>query len=100
MVDGFGGIWGISSFFPNTVYEIGSTPYDFEDNWHHVLEVEGTMPPAEGAIYPLCVVGECNTPPEDVGGVAIFLTPREGPTRSSRNGQKERRFRRLSGSDQ
>src|SRR6516165_3051405 len=32
--------------------------------------------------------------------LAVFLTPREGPTPSSRSVQKERRFRRLSGSDQ
>jgi hypothetical protein len=46
--------------------------YDFGDNWQHVLELEGKMPPAEEAVYPVCVGGERTAPPEDVGGVSGY----------------------------
>ena len=40
--------------------------YDFGDNWQHVLEFEDGVSPAAGAVYPVCVGGECSAPPEDV----------------------------------
>lgn len=41
--------------------------YDFGDNWEQYITVEGMM---EGYTqnYPVCIAGEGNTPPEDVGG--------------------------------
>lgn len=41
--------------------------YDFGDGWSHEL-VLTEVDPAEGAIYPRCVVGTRSGPPEDVGG--------------------------------
>ena len=46
--------------------------YDFGDNWQHVLEFEDEVSPAAGAVYPVCVSGECSAPPEDVGGVSGY----------------------------
>jgi pRiA4b ORF-3-like protein len=46
--------------------------YDFGDNWQHVLEFEDEVSPAAGAVYPVCVGGECSAPPEDVGGVSGY----------------------------
>ena len=46
--------------------------YDFGDNWQHVLVLEDQMPPDAEAVYPMCVGGECSTPPEDVGGVSGY----------------------------
>ncbi|AGK54017.1 plasmid pRiA4b ORF-3 family protein [Bacillus sp. 1NLA3E] len=41
--------------------------YDFGDNWQHVIEVEKTIDDYDQP-YPICLEGEGNTPPEDVGG--------------------------------
>jgi hypothetical protein len=38
--------------------------YDFGDDSHHVLQLEDQMPPAAGAIYPVCVGGGCSAPPD------------------------------------
>ena len=43
--------------------------YDFGDYWQHVLVVEKTLPPEEGARYPVCLAGARVCPPEDVGGI-------------------------------
>lgn len=41
--------------------------YDFGDNWQHYIEVEKII--EEYSLnHPKCLVGEGNTPPEDVGG--------------------------------
>ena len=42
--------------------------YDFGDNWQHEVLFEGCLR-ADKKRYPLCVEGERNCPPEDVGGV-------------------------------
>ena len=42
--------------------------YDFGDEWHHIIEIEKTLPAAEGGIYPQCLEGERACPPEDCGG--------------------------------
>ncbi len=41
--------------------------YDFGDNWEHYIIVEG-MIENYSRNYPVCIAGEGNTPPEDVGG--------------------------------
>lgn len=41
--------------------------YDFGDNWQHYIEVVNVLPDFEYR-YPICIEGEGNTPPEDVGG--------------------------------
>ena len=43
--------------------------YDFGDGWEHEILFEGCLKAEKGARYPLCVEGERNCPPEDVGGV-------------------------------
>lgn len=43
--------------------------YDFGDGWEHEILFEGCRNAEKGARYPLCVEGERNCPPEDVGGV-------------------------------
>jgi hypothetical protein len=46
--------------------------YDFGDNWRHVLELEEVFPCDTEDVNPLCLGGECCTPPEDVGGVSGY----------------------------
>ena len=41
--------------------------YDFGDDWNHTIELENFMFDYDKN-YPVCVDGEGNTPPEDVGG--------------------------------
>lgn len=43
--------------------------YDFGDGWEHSLVVEKIVAPDSQAIYPQCIDGERNCPPEDCGGV-------------------------------
>jgi hypothetical protein len=41
--------------------------YDFGDNWQHYIEVESVIDDYDKN-YPVCLAGEGNAPPEDVGG--------------------------------
>jgi len=41
--------------------------YDFGDNWQHVIDA-GKINEEYGWNYPVCILGEGNAPPEDVGG--------------------------------
>lgn len=45
--------------------------YDFGDDWQHIIEVEKVI---EGHDKPhsVCLEGEGNTPPEDVGGAGGY----------------------------
>jgi hypothetical protein len=43
--------------------------YDFGDGWEHEVLFEGYLKADKGGRYPVCVEGERNCPPEDVGGV-------------------------------
>lgn len=43
--------------------------YDFGDGWEHEVLFEGGLKAGKGGRYPVCVEGERNCPPEDVGGV-------------------------------
>jgi hypothetical protein len=42
--------------------------YDFGDDWHHAVVLEGILPKEADAIYPRCIVGGNACPPEDCGG--------------------------------
>ncbi|WP_315822392.1 plasmid pRiA4b ORF-3 family protein [Paraflavitalea speifideaquila] len=46
--------------------------YDFGDGWAHHIKVEKSMAPDKDIIYPLCLDGEMNCPPEDCGGIHFF----------------------------
>lgn len=46
--------------------------YDFGDGWKHEVLFEGCLEAEKGGRYPLCVEGERNCPPEDVGGVGGY----------------------------
>jgi hypothetical protein len=43
--------------------------YDFGDGWEHEVLFEGCLKAEKGGRYPVCIEGERNCPPEDVGGV-------------------------------
>lgn len=45
--------------------------YDFGDDWLHIIEVEDVIDEFDKP-HPICVDGEGNTPPEDVGGEGGF----------------------------
>jgi len=47
--------------------------YDFGDNWEHEIEVEKITPIIENKIYPNCIGGKRNCPPEDVRGFPGYL---------------------------
>lgn len=42
--------------------------YDFGDSWHHEVVVENIIND-EVLLYPVCLKGEINCPPEDCGGI-------------------------------
>ena len=50
-----------------TVYKHMDYVYDFGDDWIHRIEVEAIIHDYDKN-YPVCIEGEGNTPPEDVGG--------------------------------
>jgi Plasmid pRiA4b ORF-3-like protein len=43
--------------------------YDFGDDWQHQIVLEKTLVPTPESVYPACIAGERNSPPEDVGGI-------------------------------
>ena len=45
--------------------------YDFGDDWHHYIEVEGIIDDCEDSL-PILLSGEGDTPPEDVGGTGGY----------------------------
>jgi len=47
--------------------------YDFGDNWVHEIQPEKFLTREEAGQVPVCVEGEYNAPPEDIGGVP-FIT--------------------------
>ena len=46
--------------------------YDFGDDWFHEILVEKIAPADPAVVYPRCVGGELNCPPEDCGGIGGF----------------------------
>ena len=46
--------------------------YDFGDDWHHDLTVEGVVPLPREVLLPVCLGGARACPPEDCGGVGGY----------------------------
>jgi hypothetical protein len=46
--------------------------YDFGDNWTHKIVFEKSILQDNKLIYPVCIDGELNCPPEDCGGIPGF----------------------------
>jgi hypothetical protein len=46
--------------------------YDFGDDWHHDLTVEGVSPLPADVLLPVCLGGARACPPEDCGGVGGY----------------------------
>jgi hypothetical protein len=46
--------------------------YDFGDDWHHELTVEGVTPLPSSFLLPVCLGGARACPPEDCGGVGGY----------------------------
>jgi hypothetical protein len=42
--------------------------YDFGDDWEHDILIEKAPPASDAKVYPACVAGKRNGPPEDCGG--------------------------------
>lgn len=42
--------------------------YDFCDDWEHTIELEDVLPAKQDVIYPRCLKGKRNSPPDDCGG--------------------------------
>ncbi|SEN88599.1 pRiA4b ORF-3-like protein [Mesobacillus persicus] len=55
----------LSEYLP--AYQRLTYTYDLGDDWKHEIEVEKTIEEYD-APHPICLEGEGNTPPEDVGG--------------------------------
>jgi Plasmid pRiA4b ORF-3-like protein len=43
--------------------------YDFGDSWDHQIVLEKILPVEPKTLYPVCVKGKRNCPPEDIGGI-------------------------------
>lgn len=54
-----------------TEYKTIPYAYDFGDNWQHAVMLEDIIEEYEHG-YPMCLAGEGNCPPEDVGGLAGY----------------------------
>jgi hypothetical protein len=53
------------------IHHVGETflyRYDFGDDWHHDIVLEAIMLAEPDAVYPRCIAGARNAPPEDSGG--------------------------------
>ena len=46
--------------------------YDFGNNWKHQIEIENFLKIDPTIIYPICIDGRLNCPPEDCGGIHFF----------------------------
>ncbi|WP_087972065.1 plasmid pRiA4b ORF-3 family protein [Oceanobacillus rekensis] len=89
----------LSDYLPT--YKHMNYVYDFGDDWTHSIEVESIMNDYDKN-YPICMEGEGNTPPEDVGGThgyEMYLNILNDPTHPDHQhmlewgkGQSEREF--------
>jgi len=51
--------------------------YDFGDYWQHQLRVEAIRSPKPNQCYPVCIDGKRACPPEDCGGLWVFMALRQ-----------------------
>jgi hypothetical protein len=61
----------ISDYFVEPGVEV-KYDYDFGDDWHHKVLLEGILLKEPAVKYPLCVAGERACPPEDCGGISGY----------------------------
>jgi Plasmid pRiA4b ORF-3-like protein len=47
--------------------------YDFNDHWQHDMRVEQILEGDAKRTYPMCIGGKRAAPPEDCGGVEVYL---------------------------
>lgn len=47
--------------------------YDFGDNWHHDVRIEQILAAEGSRTYPVCIGGKRAAPPEECGGVEVYL---------------------------
>jgi hypothetical protein len=57
------------SKYLNPLYPKIEYIYDFYDNWEHVIKLEEVLPAEKDAVYPRCLKGKRNSPPDDCGGI-------------------------------
>jgi len=48
--------------------------YDFSDNWQHDIRVEQLVTADTKRSYPVCIGGKRAAPPEECGGVEVYVT--------------------------
>lgn len=56
----------ISELYKNEKIKI-EFEYDFGDSWEHTIKLEKVLEKDKKLVYPLCIKGARNTPPEDCG---------------------------------
>ena len=62
--------WNVSlSDYFTTPGDVCTYNYDFGDDWHHEILLEGVYLQKKGVKYPICTAGERACPVEDCGGV-------------------------------
>jgi hypothetical protein len=51
--------------------------YDFGDAWQHEVRIEQRLPLDGTCVYPRCIGGRRQAPPEDCGGPLAFMAQRD-----------------------
>jgi hypothetical protein len=51
--------------------------YDFGDAWQHEVRIEQRLPLDDTGVYPSCIGGRRQAPPEDCGGPLAFMAQRD-----------------------
>jgi predicted house-cleaning noncanonical NTP pyrophosphatase (MazG superfamily) len=51
--------------------------YDFTDIWRHEVRVEARLAKESKRVYPCCIGGQRQAPPEDCGGSLAFMAKRD-----------------------
>ena len=51
--------------------------YDFGDTWQHEVRIEQRLPLDDTGVYPRCIGGRRQAPPEDCGGSLAFMAQRD-----------------------
>jgi hypothetical protein len=82
------GSWELSASSPDVTLAVlqlrkgarFSYEYDLNIPWEHEVRVEDRLMQAPATIYPTCVGGSGDCPPEDCGGPERFMTHREDAT--------------------